>query len=103
MGLAISRRNFLAASSTALAATLLGPGGAQANSHDLPTGPVYGRVGKRGIRPGSVELPTNGQIRLVDGRTLKVRHETQYAIAPGASVLVAPSEDGVFSVLYAEI
>ncbi|QEH34786.1 hypothetical protein OJF2_33280 [Aquisphaera giovannonii] len=103
MSFAITRRAFLTASSVAVSGVAIPHRVAQADARPLPAGPVYGRVGERGIRPGREGRPSLGEAELLDGRRLLVRHEAAHAIGAGKSVLLAPSADGVFSILYAEV
>lgn len=103
MDFTITRRVFLAVTSSALAATATGRGAEQPDARSFPSRPVYGRVGSRGLGPGAANLPALGEIVTLDGRTLLVRHEGDHGLAPGKSVWLSPDADGVFSVLYAEV
>ncbi len=103
MNLATSRRGFLAASSFGLAALAIDSVLAQESSRPLPTGPVYGRIGKGGLGPGASDRPSVGEAVLLDGRRMNVRNETAFRITPGKSVWLSPAADGALSVLYAEV
>jgi hypothetical protein len=103
MEIAMTRRAFLVATSSALAAASLNPTTEQGGSQPLPSGPVYGRVGGRGLDPGAVDRPALGEVATLDGRALVVRYASGQRLAPGKSVWLAPEADGVFSVLYAEV
>lgn len=101
---AITRRDFLASSAGSLAAVAVAarPGLARDETSPLPAGPVYGRVGKRGIPPGTAEAPSRGDVILLDGRVLVASHETRQGIRPGRSVLLAPDGPGRWTILYAQ-
>ena len=94
----INRRAFLATSSSAILAATALPGLAHQASRQLPTGPVYGRVGPRGIAPNS-----RGEVSLLDGTRLDVHHGSASEIAAGKSVWATRDDHGSFTVLYAEV
>jgi hypothetical protein len=103
MDFAITRRAFLAVTSSTLATVAIGRKAVQADSRPLSPGPLYGRVGRRGLGPATAKLPTLGEVVTLDGRTLLVRHEGNRRLAPGKSVWLSPDADGVLSILYAEV
>lgn len=99
----IHRRGFLATSAGALASIAVGRSvAAEADPRPTPLGPVYGRVGRRGIAPGRASAPARGEVILLDGRRLEVSHVTGQGIRAGASVLLAPDGVDGWSILYAE-
>jgi hypothetical protein len=101
----VTRRAFLVASAGA-AATLAAaarPAAARDDPRPAPAGPVYGRTGPQGIRPGTAVAPSRGVVTLLDGRVLEATHVTGRGIGAGKSLLLAPDGEGKWSVLYAEI
>jgi hypothetical protein len=100
----VTRRAFLAGSAGSIAFLAAGPSGAAgADSSPVPTGPVYGRVGRRGIPPGTASAPSRGDVIQLDGRVLVACHVTGRGIRPGASVLLVPDAGCGWSILYAEL
>lgn len=101
---AVTRRTFLATSAGALAAIAAGTSGAaDLEARPAPSGPVYGRAGRRGIPPGTASAPSRGEVVLLDGRVLEVSHGTGRGIRAGGSVWLAPDGDEGWSILYAEL
>ncbi len=101
---AVTRRAFLAATTGSIAVLAAGTSGAAGtDSPAVPSGPVYGRVGRRGLSPGTASAPSRGDVILLDGRVLEASHVTGRGIRPGASVLLAPGAGGGWSILYAEL
>jgi hypothetical protein len=101
---AVTRRTFLVASAGAIAVFAAGTSGAACTDpRPVPSGPVYGRVGRRGLSPGTASAPSRGDVILLDGRVLEASHVTGRGIRPGASVLLAPDAGGGWSILYAEL
>lgn len=99
----VTRRDFLATSVGAMA-TLGMTRQTEAEQADLRparTGAVYGRAGRNGIPPGTVAVPSRGEVLLLDGRTLMASHVTSQYIRAGASVLLCPDTSGDYSILYA--
>jgi hypothetical protein len=105
MSTSTTRRDFLASSAGAVAMLTFAavPEIARADSRPEPTGTVYGRVGGKGLPPGTVSVPSRGEVVLIDGRVLEAAHVTSRGIAAGRSVLLSQDESGSWSVLYAEI
>ncbi len=99
----LSRRAFLAKSSGAIAALAVGRRALGASPRAEPPGPVYGRVGPRGLAGGSSVAPSSGEVILIDGRVLRASHVGPRGIGAGKSVLLAPEGDRGWSVLYAEV
>ncbi|WP_435010842.1 hypothetical protein P12x_002128 [Tundrisphaera lichenicola] len=100
----VTRRAFLATSTTGLAAVAIPawPASARVVTRPEPTGPVYGRTGHRGIPAGSTSAPSAGDVALLDGRILRVSHESSRGIGARKSVLLSPDRNGRWSILYAE-
>jgi hypothetical protein len=101
---AMTRRDFLTTSAGAVAtlAVAAGLGVALADSRPMPTGVVYGRLGRQGIRPGTASAPSRGKVILLDGSVLEASYVTRQGIGAGKSVLLSPDESGGWSILYAE-
>jgi hypothetical protein len=99
-----TRRTFLAASAGAVASLVVPncPGAVEADARPTPTGAVPGRVGRKGISPGTDSAPSQGEVVLLDGRVLVASHVTSQGINAGRSVLLSPDERGGWSILYAE-
>jgi hypothetical protein len=102
---AITRRSFLVTSAGIVAtiAACAVTHGAHANALRASTGSVYGRVGTKGIAPGTLSAPSRGEVILIDGTALEASHAAGQHILAGKSVLLSPDENGGCSVLYAEL
>lgn len=105
MSTAVTRRAFLATSTGAVTTAALAARleAIQEDSRPAPDGVVYGRVGRRGISPGTASHRSRGEVVLLDGRVLEVTHVTSQGIAAGKSVLLSPDGSGGWSILYAEL
>jgi hypothetical protein len=100
----ITRRTFLATSS-AMAASLVIAGGsafAKSAAHPMASGVRSGRVGPRGIPAGTALASSVGEIVLEDGSVVEASLTTSPGLHAGRSVLLAPDEQGGWSILYAE-
>jgi hypothetical protein len=99
----VTRRDFLTISTRAIAAlAIVSPLKNPAMSRSVPTGPVYGRTGPKGIAGGTITAPSRGQVILLDGRMIVVSHVSARGIEAGRSVFLSPEEGGRWSILYAE-
>jgi hypothetical protein len=99
----VNRRAFLASSASAIAVlAVAGHAASRVDPRPAPSGPVYGRIGPRGIGPGTTSAPSRGEVILLDGRVLEATHVASRGIRAGKSVLLAPDGDEGWSILYAE-
>ena len=97
----VTRRTFLIAS----AGIVTAPTGAAISMSDQAKAPsvgaVYGRVGSAGIASGTSLAPSQAEVILLDGTSLRASHVSS-DIRPNRSVLLSPEPQGGWSVLYAE-
>jgi hypothetical protein len=97
----VTRREFLV-TSAGMAAACAGSAVSLSGQVKMPSaGAVYGRTGKGGISAGTSVTPSQGEVFLVDGTSLKAAHMSE-PIRAGRSVLLSPDTGGGWTVLYAE-
>ena len=97
----VTRRAFLITSAEVVTAS---GGGTFASSEPGKTpsaGAVYGRTGKMGIPAGTSSMPSQAEVVLLDGTSLRAAH-TSAIVRADRSALLSPDPQGGWSVLYAE-
>ncbi len=100
----ITRRRFLGTSAAAAASiAVVSRTDARPETSPAPSGPIYGLINSRGIKPGTASAPSRGGAVLLDGRMVEISHVARRGIAPGKSVLLSPEPGSGFSILYAEV